>query len=216
MNVTSTSQATTPILGGPSRDVNTLSSLDFMNLLVVELQNQNPLEPMSTTDMASQLSQMTMAQQLTEISASMDANVMMSQSINNTAMLALVGRQVTVAGNMLEVSEGVPTGSMLNSKAPGTATVRVLDADGNEIASFSQSVGAGLSSLRWDGLLPDGQPAPDGDYTIDVSVTNGDGDSVESTILMTGPVQGLRYDQGLAVVNVFGQEFFVSDIYQVS
>jgi flagellar basal-body rod modification protein FlgD len=166
--------------------------------------------------MASQLSQMTMAQQLTEISASMDANVMMSQSINNTAMLALVGRQVTVAGNKVEVSEGVPTGSMLNSKAPGTATVRIRDADGNEIASYSQAVGAGLSSLRWDGLLPDGETAPDGEYTIDVSVKNADGDSVQATILMTGPVQGLRYDQGLAVVNVFGQEFFVSDIYQVS
>ena len=216
MNVTNVSQATTPVIGAPNRNVNALSSLDFMNLLVVELQNQNPLEPMNTTDMASQLSQMTMAQQLTEISASMDANVLMSQSINNTAMLALVGRQVTVAGNQVEVTDGVPTGSKLNSAAPGSATVRVRDADGVEIASYTQTVSAGLNDLRWDGLLPDGSTAPDGAYTIDVSVSDVDGNSVNNTVLMTGSVSGLRYDQGLAIISVFGQEFYVSDIYQVS
>ncbi len=216
MNVSNVSQETAPVIGAPARNVNTLSSLDFMNLLVVELRNQNPLEPMSTTDMASQLSQMTMAQQLTEISASMDANVLMSQSINNTAMLALVGRQVTVAGNEVNVEGGVPTGSMLNCAAPGTATVRVRDADGVEIASYTKVVGAGLNDLRWDGLLPDGSTAPDGKYTIDVSVNNSDGNAVNNTVLMTGPVLGLRYDQGLAIVKVFGQDFYVSDIYQVS
>jgi len=216
MTVPNVSLATSPTLGAPARNVNALSSLDFMHLLVVELQNQNPLDPMSTTDMASQLSQMTMAQQLTEISAAMDANVLMSQSINNTAMLALVGRQVTVAGNGVQVRDGVPTGSMLNSRGPGTATVRVRDADGHEVASYTQAVGAGLVDLQWDGLLPDGSAAPDGDYTIDVQVKDLGGKPVEATILMTGPVLGLRYEHGLAIVKVFGQEFHVSDIYQVS
>lgn len=216
MTVSNVSLATTPTLGAPGRNGNSLSSLDFMHLLVVELQNQNPLEPMSTTDMAGQLSQMTMAQQLTEINAAMDANVMMSQSINNTAMLALVGRQVTVAGNNVEVSDGVATVSMLNANGPGTANVRVRDADGREVASYSQTVAAGLGELRWDGLLPDGTAAPDGTYTIEIQVTDLSGQPVEATALMTGPVSGLRYENGLAIVKVFGQEFHVSDIYQVS
>mgnify|MGYP000355578736 CR=1 FL=1 len=39
---------------------------------------------------------------------------------------------------------------------------------------------------------------------------------VSATTLMTGPVQGLRYENGIAVVQVHGEEFYVSDIYQVS
>jgi flagellar basal-body rod modification protein FlgD len=216
MAIPDVSKSTTPILGAPQRYGNALSSLDFMHLLVVELQHQNPLEPMSTTDMASQLSQMTMAQQLTEINQAMDANVAMSQSINNTAMLALVGRQVTVAGKEVHVADGTATGSMINTKAPGTATVRVLDADGNEVAVYVRQVTRGLSELDWDGRLANGDAAADGAYEISVSVVDGDGNKVEATTLMTGPVRGLRYDRGLAVVNVFGQEFFVSEIYQVS
>ena len=198
------------------RGGSTLSSVDFMHLLVVELQHQNPLDPMSTTDMASQLSQMTMAQQLTEINAAMEANLAMSQSINNTGMLALVGRNVTVAGDEVHVTGGEMTGTMVNSKAPGSATVRILDSGGNEVASFIRQVGAGLSELNWDGLLTNGQQAPDGVYRVSVTVNDPDGGNVSSTVLMTGPVSGLRYDKGLAVVNVFGQEFFVSEIYQVS
>ncbi len=216
MTVADVSKTTTPILGAPGRSANALSSLDFMHLLVVELQHQNPLEPMSTTDMASQLSQMTMAQQLTEINASMEASLTMSQSINNTAMLALVGRNVTVAGDEVHVADGAASGTMLNSTAPGTATVRVSDADGNEVATFVRNVTAGLNELNWDGLMSDGQTAADGAYRISVTVQNNDGDQVGATVLMTGPVRGLRYDKGLAVVNVFGQEFYVSEIYQVS
>lgn len=216
MNVVDVAKATTPVLGAPAWSGNALSSLDFMHLLVVELQNQNPLEPMSTTDMASQLTQMTMAQQLTEINAAMEANVTMSQSINNTAMLALVGRSVTVAGNEVHVADGAVSGTMINSTAPGSATVRILDSDGNEVASYVRQVTAGLSELDWDGLLNNGESAGDGAYTVSVTVTDADGETVASTVLMTGPVRGLRYDKGLAVVNVFGQEFFVSEIYQVS
>jgi flagellar basal-body rod modification protein FlgD len=216
MPVADVSKTTTPMLGAPQSGGNTLSSLDFMHLLVVELQNQNPLEPMSTTDMASQLSQMTMAQQLTEINQAMDANLTMSQSINNTGMLALVGRSVTVEGSEVHVIDGAVSGSMINSKAPGTATVVVKDADGNEVATYVKSVNAGLSELDWDGLLANGEPAADGVYSISVQVNDADAGDVESTVLMTGPVLGLRYDQGLAVVNVFGTEYFVSEIYQVS
>lgn len=216
MTVSSVARATSPIVGGQTSAGNELTSLDFMNLLVVELQNQNPLEPMSTTDMASQLSQMTMAQQLTEINQAMDANLLMSQSINNTAMLALVGRHVTVAGNEVRISDGAATGTMINCPGGGTATVTVRDADGNEVATYTRDVASGLTDLSWDGLRNNGETAADGTYSIDVTVKNADGDAVTATVLMTGPVGGLRYDQGLAVVNVFGKEFYVSEIYQVS
>jgi len=216
MTVADVSKTTAPVLGSPQRGGNELSSLDFMHLLVVEMQNQNPLEPMSTTDMASQLSQMTMAQQLTEINEAMDSNLTMSQSINNTAMLALVGHNVTVLGDEVHVSDGSASGTMINSQEPGQAVVRILDADGLEVASYVRQVDAGLNELDWDGLLADGSVAADGVYSATIQVEDADGNVKDADVLMTGPVRGLRYDQGLPVVNVFGQEYYVSEIYQVS
>ena len=47
-------------------------------------------------------------------------------------------------------------------------------------------------------------------------MTDADGESVDSSVLMTGAVGGLRYENGVAIVNVFGEEFYVSEIYQIS
>lgn len=216
MSVASVLNATGGVVGGVQEDPNTLSSTDFMHLLVTELQNQDPLEPMSTSEMSSQLTQMTMNEQLTEMGATMQENLRMSQSINNTAMLALVGQNVTVAGDEVHVQAGTASGTMVNVAGPGTVEVVVTDENGAEIARYVEDVDAGLNTVDWDGLGTDGEPVADGEYTVTVTATDRDGKEMEAEVLMTGPVGGLRYEQGVAVVNVFGTEFFVSEIYQVS
>jgi flagellar basal-body rod modification protein FlgD len=216
METSAVTSATTPMVGAAADDPNTMSSVDFMHLLVTELQNQDPLEPMSTTEMSSQLSQMTMNEQLTEMAATMEENLAMSQSINNTGMLALVGREVTVAGDEVHVSDGQATGSMIHVAGGGTAAVEVRDAGGSVVASYHVDVDAGLNHIDWDGLDLDGDPAADGEYTVAVTVTDADGEEMAADVLMTGAVGGLRYEQGIAVVDVFGHEFYVSEIYQVS
>ena len=218
MTVSAVTNSTTPIVGAAAdANPNELSSLDFMNLLVTELQNQNPLEPMDTTQMANQLSQMTMTEQLTEMNSTLNENLLMSQSINNTSMLALVGHEVTVSGDEVHLAGGQASGSMLNSTGPGTAEIRILDADGSVVTIYHETVDVGLNNIQWDGLLPDGETvAADGQYSMEVTVTDADGESVDSSVLMTGAVGGLRYENGVAIVNVFGEEFYVSEIYQIS
>ncbi|MBD3221084.1 hypothetical protein GF314_07545 [bacterium] len=216
METSAITSATSPMVGARPDDPNAMSSVDFMHLLVTELQNQDPLEPMSTTEMADQLSSMTMNEQLSEMAASLDEQLRMSQSINNTAMLGLVGRDVTVAGDEVHLADGGVTGSMLNASGAGTAEVEVHDANGGIVARYNVAVDAGLNRIDWDGLGFDGEALADGEYSLSVTVNDGDGNEVAAEVLMTGSVDGLRYEQGVAVVNVFGHEYYVSDIYQVS
>ncbi len=56
----------------------------------------------------------------------------------------------------------------------------------------------------------------DGEYTISVSLENNGGDEIPFTTLMTGAVDGLRYENNQAVVVVGGLEYYVSEIYKVS
>ncbi|PID79754.1 hypothetical protein CSB20_09305, partial [bacterium DOLZORAL124_64_63] len=72
-----------------------------------------------------------------------------------------------------------------------------------------------LNDITWDGLDGDGSPLEDGEYSLNVTVTNNDLD-VPCEVLQTGPVEGLRYDNGVAVVQVGGFEYYVSEIYKVS
>jgi flagellar basal-body rod modification protein FlgD len=216
MPVSAVQSATTPVLGSPGSNPADIDQLDFMNLLVAQIQNQDPLSPMDNTQFTSQITQFTMLDEVSKLGEKMDESLSMAQSLNNTGMLALVGRNCTVAGDQVHVTADGVSGTKLNSQGGGTATVTVRDAAGTVVDTYVETVSAGLNDIAWDGLDAAGEAVPEGEYTVEAAVAGADGAAVQSEVLMTGPVRGLRYEQGVAVVDVFGEEFYVSDIYQVS
>jgi len=203
------------VLGAPGRNPAEVNDLDFMNLLVAQIQNQDPLSPMDNSEFTSQITQFTALEEMQAMNDKLDDNLMVGQSINNTGMLALVGKDVTVDGNMTWVTNSEPSENVIATDLPGRATIEVTDSLGHVVATYERDVQAGLTEVTWDGQLEDGSAAPDGQYTISVTVKNGEADIPFST-LMTGAVDGLRYENNVAVVTVGGQEFYVSDIYKVS
>ncbi len=207
--------ATGAVMGAAERDYSEVSKLDFMTLLVAQIQNQDPMSPMDNSEFTAQMTQFTMLEELETLNSKMDANILMSQSLNNTAMLGLVGRDVTVDGNYLTVSDGEVSKNIISCEGPGTAEVNVLDESGNVVATFSKVVSTGANDISWDGLDEDGEALPDGSYSLEASVTNGDVD-VSFGMMSTGSVDSLRYEDGVAVVTVNGQEYYVSEIYEVS
>ena len=207
--------ATGAVMGAAERDYSEVSKLDFMTLLVAQIQNQDPMSPMDNSEFTAQMTQFTMLEELETLNSKMDANILMSQSLNNTAMLGLVGRDVTVDGNYLTVSDGEVSKNIISCEGPGTAEVNVLDESGNVVAAFSKVVSTGANDISWDGLDEDGEALPDGSYSLEASVTNGDVD-VSFGMMSTGSVDSLRYEDGVAVVTVNGQEYYVSEIYEVS
>jgi flagellar basal-body rod modification protein FlgD len=131
-------------------------------------------------------------------------------------MLGLVGRKVTVEGNRTEVAGGAAGENMIAAAGAGTARIEVTDDTGHVVATYLKDVEAGLNDVTWDGRLADGTVAEDGAYTITVTVADSAATEVPFTTLMTGAVQGLRYENNMAVVMVGGLEFLVSEIYKVS
>ncbi len=215
MPITDVTNSVGPVIGQPDRDPSQISKIDFMTLLVAQIKNQDPMSPMDNSEFTTQLSQFTMLDDLDTMNGKLDDNIMVGQSINNTAMLALVGRDVTVEGSTAWIEDGVPSQNMVSSDGPGLATVQVKDETGNVVATYAKNVVSGLSDISWDGKLDDGKDAAEGRYTLDVSVEN-DGVPVGLTTLMTGHVQSLRYENNAGVVMVDGQEYYVSDIYKIS
>lgn len=205
-----------PVAGAAARDYSEVSKIDFMTLLVAQIQNQDPMSPMDNQQFTSQITQFTMLEEMEKTNANLEENLVVGQAINNTAMLGLVGKNVTVEGNKTWVEGGVVSENMIATELPGTAQVEVTDSTGHVVATFPQAVSGGLNSISWDGLLEDGTVAPDGTYSIAVSLENSDGQEIPFTTLMTGPVDGLRYENNQAVVIVGGLEYYVSEIYKVS
>ncbi len=205
-----------PTLGAEERNPGEVSRIDFMTLLVAQIQNQDPMSPMDNQQFTSQITQFTMLGEMEKTNRNLEESLIMAQAINNTAMLGLVGKNVTVEGDQVQLTDGVVTGNMIVAELPGTVFVEVKDSTGTVVASYTKSVTAGLSEIDWNGLDNNEEVLPDGEYTIDVKLTSTHGADIPFKTLMTGAVDGLRYENNQAVVIVGDTEYFVSEIYKVS
>ena len=102
--ITSTSTTSTQQTTGKS----SLGKDDFMKLMISQLQNQDPLNPMDGTAFSAQLAQFSSLEQLTNLNTymkqSLDANATLTQSINNTLITGLIGKGVKLSGGDLKVN----------------------------------------------------------------------------------------------------------------
>ncbi len=215
MPITGITDGYGPVIGQPSNDAANVDKMDFMKLLVAQIKNQDPMSPMDNAEFTSQITQFTMLDEMKSMNAKLEENLLIGQTINNTAMLGLVGKNVTVEGNKVWMDGGEPSESTLAADGPGTVVVEITDDSGHVVATYRESIERGLHDITWDGNLDNGELAGDGTYSI--SVKPGDGsEDLSFTTLMTGAVEGLRYEGNMAVVIIGGVEFYVSDIYKVS
>lgn len=186
----------------------------FLTLLVTQLQNQDPLNPMDNAEVTSQIAQLSMVngvQQLNNTLLALSGQMDMSQSLQAAN---LIGKDVLVPGDKVSLGstpgeEGqksaTPFGVDLLSASAKTV-VSILDNSGKLMRQIDLGpLDAGVYPLSWNGLDEGGLPVPDGAYTVQVSAADDDGTPVSAQALTYGHVDsvayaanGLQLDLGLA------------------
>ena len=125
----------------------------FLTLLVAQLQNQDPLNPMDNAQVTTQLAQISTVSginQLNDTVAALGASMAVSQALQAAS---LVGHDVVVGGNDLTLANGTASGGMDLSGNADQVSVTVTDAAGNVVRTMD--VGAqksGTQFFSWDGI----------------------------------------------------------------
>lgn len=155
----------------------------FMTLLVTQMKNQDPLNPMDNAQVTSQMAQLstvTGIDKLNETMAALISSVQVGQSYQATSM---IGHNVLVSGNTVS-TEGA--GGYFGVELPVGAdklSIAIKDAAGNTIRNVELGAQSeGTLPLTWDGKTNDGTVAATGDYKIEVNATIG-GQAVEAATL---------------------------------
>lgn len=163
----------------------------FMTLLVTQMKNQDPLNPLDNAQVTSQMAQLSTVTGIDKLNATVQTlidNTQQSQSYQATSM---IGHLVLSTGSNIELSKSQGMyGIDLASKADNV-TVTVRDANGKSVSELA--LGAqptGQSQLQWDGANSSGATLPDGKYTFEVKATLG-GQPVTSTTLNYAAVQSV-------------------------
>jgi flagellar basal-body rod modification protein FlgD len=138
------------------------------------MNNQDPLSPMDNAQVTSQLAQINTVKGIDKLNATMQKMLDRSQSGGTTDAASMVGRQVLVDGDKLEVKAGVPVKAGFDLPAQaGAVRIEVLDAKGAVVDSSLRShVPPGLNLLEWNGASG-GKALAAGQYTLRVTATQG-------------------------------------------
>ena len=204
-----------------TQGVDPLGSLNgqtFLKLLTTQLQYQDPLAPMDSTQFVTQLAQFSQLEQTTAMQSTMQTSSQYMASLNNYSAAGLIGKQVQVIGNQVDlVQGGQPVLAYSLAGNALDATVTITDASGAVVRVLhSGPQPAGTQNVTWDGRDRNGKALPPGTYNFSVSAVGNDGSPVTANAYSGGIVSGVSFNQGVAYLIVNGAPIPAANIIGIS
>ncbi len=202
---------------GQAGSSQTLGQSDFLQLLVMQLQNQDPMDPVKNADFVAQLATFSSLEQLVGINSALEELSLLESSINNSQAVNLIGKQITVLGDSIKLSGGTATrASFVLDGTAESVTVTINDKNGTAVRTIELGVKeAGQHEVYWDGLDDAGQEMSDGAYTFSVTA-KGEEDAVLTTTLLADVlVEGITFSDGYVYLVSGDHKYLLSDVAEV-
>ena len=208
-------------------DKTALGKDDFMTLLLVELQHQDPTEPMDSDKILSQTSQ------LAGLEASENTNKALADlatSLSSTqefSTIAAIGKMADTGSDAIRHDEGtVSSFEMYFPEDIKNGTVNITDLEDNIIATIPivmpededgnplEQKDSGVYQFDWDGLDENGNPADSGVYRVNSTYNSPDG-ATQSTRVGAYPIESVRFENGKALVKLGSNYVPIEQIVEV-
>ena len=165
-----------PALSAVSSGTGSDSEQRFLKLLVTQLNNQDPLNPLDNAQLTSQLAQMSTVSGIEKLNTAFESLLAQSGSSQVLQSASLIGRTVLVPGAELALRKGadVPFAVEVPQSAD-SVKLTITNAAGDTVRSFDLgALPQGVKTLTWDGLSDTGAPVADGLYQVSGAGRSGD------------------------------------------
>lgn len=176
----------------------------FMKLLVTQMQNQDPLNPMDNAQVTSQLAQLSTVTGIDKLNSTLESLMGSYQTSQSLEAANMIGHGVLAPGANISLADGKGLMGVEFPQAVDSAKVTIKDSAGNVIQTMDLGAqGAGTVPLLWDGTKADGTKAADGNYsfTVNSSLT---GNNVIANPLQFGVVTTVSTGSDGVKINVPG------------
>ncbi|VBB42475.1 Flagellar hook capping protein FlgD [uncultured Desulfatiglans sp.] len=190
---------------------------DFLRLLVTQLQYQDPLNPMDSTEFTAQLAQFSSLEQMNNLNKQMEYLLMYQSSINNSQSVDFIGKEIQAAINAFEVNNSeISKLSYAIDSDVSIVTVNIYAEDGNLLRSLNQgAANAGKHEIDWDGKDANGNTVPDGIYTFEVKAVDNKGNDVQTKNFVSGQVTGITFEEGTTYLLLGGLKVPVGAVVEI-
>ena len=169
----------------------------FLNLLVTQLKNQDPLDPLDANEFTSQLVQFASVEQQIYQNTNLEKMLNLQETSQISSMVDFIGQRIEFLGQKLPLEDGSSEFSYVMPAGVKDANVNISNSSGTNVFYAEANASQGKHSINWDGKDKNGIQQPDGYYTILVSGKDASGNLVPVEHLVTGKVSGAGVDNGI-------------------
>lgn len=195
----------------------------FMRLLLAQLRNQDPQNPLESHEFASQLAQFTSVEQLFKINENLNRNLdldlKLSQSIGNSLATTIVGKNLRAIGNQISLKKGSVSEVYITlPKAVSKITISIYDSNDTLVRKEDLDIRtAGDHTYIWDGKNNADVEMTDGIYTFSVDAAGSNGNSIPISFFMGGHITGVKFNSDNATMFLVGAlNINVSDVVMIT
>jgi flagellar basal-body rod modification protein FlgD len=216
--VSATSAATTQNAQATSTSRNTtLTEQDFLQLFTKQLQYQDPLNPMDSSQMLTQMAQLNTVQAMSDMTKSIQNMEAYQASASSLQAVGLIGKKVEATGNSLTIGQdNTISGGAYQLAKPGHAYIQIFDANGNMVRVIDDGVkDTSKQKFTWDGKNQQGAALPAGNYAFKVSAVDEKNQSIQVTTSKIATVTGVSFENGIAYLNLGPDRITMNDLIAV-
>jgi flagellar basal-body rod modification protein FlgD len=185
----------------------------FLTLLTTQLQNQDPLSPMDSTEFTNQLVQFTQVEQQINSNQKLDSLVQLQLSSISSVALGYVGLDVSYVSSDMNYDGQTPIKvDYALSSAAIESKINIFDEKGELVYSGTLPKDAGKNSFTWNGTETNGTPVDAGTYTVKIDAIDKDKKPIQTTTVVSGHVRGIESQNGVVFVLIGDRAVPISSI----
>ncbi len=191
----------------------------FFKLMLTQLKNQDPMNPLKNHEMAAQLAQFSTLEQMSNMNSTLNKIEGKNSEPQNFQALNLIGK--TVAGDSSKVTRTqFDKTHDFNFDVPqdlNEAAIKVTNAKGETIREYKMNnLKAGANKIAWNGQNDAGDNQPPGDYQFKIEATNKAGQKVNVKTDFEGQISGISFSAEGPVLQVGSQSLKMRDVRQIT
>jgi flagellar basal-body rod modification protein FlgD len=170
----------------------------FIKLLTVQLQNQDPTKPLETDQLTSQIAQLSQVEQTLNTNKSLETLISLYNQSQFSSTVGYIGKMLEAPGNLTDLANGQAPVVYNLAEDATTVDITISDTTDKIIWQGTGTKNAGRNQIIWDGTDNNGDPVADGTYKIAVVAKDAGGKAITSSTSSAGRVTSVETLEGAA------------------
>lgn len=197
---------------------NELGKDDFLKLMLAQMKNQDPTNPLKSHEMAAQMAQFTSVEQLTNINQAIEKLGHNQNSGGTYDSLAFIGKVASGDSSKLFRQNGDTTHDFHFNLAKDAMNIKiqVKDAAGEVVKTLEvKDLKEGKNSVTWNGQTEDGLQARAGEYYFSVEARSNNGAKIHAETKFDGRISGVKFSPQGPILLIGNQSVALRDVQQI-